>query len=146
MPSLVASGLLFWWDLSQNLMGWLLGVQVATAMLLLILSGPLKAASYLVSVLYLPEPPHSWQKIQAFCCLCNVENWVILQRKWTFGQELVPYPFPWVVLHTIPVICLYLWCMLWSWMKSNQFQFIECRTNFSTSWHAKMSLTFNGQI
>ena len=72
---------------------------------------------------------------------------VILQLNGTFCQELVPYDFPLVVLHKISIIAFHLWCMLggsvWIWMKSNLFRFIEGQTHFSTSWHAKLSLTLN---
>ena len=42
------------------------------------------------------------------------------------------------------------WCMLgrsvWIWTKSNLCQFIESQTQFSTSWHARTSLTLNEPI
>ena len=55
---------------------------------------------------------------------------------------------PMVVLHTILIISFRLWCMpvgsVWFQMNSNLFRLLEGQThNFSTSWHAKMSLTLN---
>ena len=59
--------------------------------------------------------------------------------------------FRWVVLHTISLNSFHLRCILggsaWIWMKSsNLFRFIEGPNHFSTSWHAKMSLTLDEPI
>ena len=63
----------------------------------------------------------------------------------TFCRELVTYDFSLVVLHTISIFSL--WCMLGGnvriYTKSSLLQYIEDQTHFNTSWHAKMSLTFN---
>ena len=64
-----------------------------------------------------------------------------------FCENLVPYDFPLVVLHTKSIISLHLWWMLggsvWIWMRGNLFQFIEDQTHYSSSWHHKKSLTLN---
>ena len=60
----------------------------------------------------------------------------------TFWQELVPFDFSLVVLHTTSIVSIQLWCMLrgvWIRMKSNLFRSIEGQTYFTTSWHARMS-------
>ena len=73
-----------------------------------------------------------------------------LTRLFVGCWELVPYDIPLVVLHTKSIIFFHSWCILGGsvcvWMKRNLFQFIHDKTHFSTSWHAKMSLTLNEPI
>ena len=61
-----------------------------------------------------------------------------------------PSWFPLVVLHTKSIFFFHLWCMLrggvWIRIKSNLFCSVEGQTHFSTSWHAKKSLTLNEHI
>ena len=83
------------------------------------------------------------------CILTSIR--VILGFHGTFRRELVPYDFVWVALHTILLISFHLRCVLggsvWIRMKSsNLFRFIEGPHHFSTSWHAKMSLTLDDPI
>ena len=56
--------------------------------------------------------------------------------QWTFHQELVPYDYPLVALHTTSIIFLYLWCMLdcsiWMWMKSSLFWFTEGQSHLAS--------------
>ena len=64
-----------------------------------------------------------------------------------FSSGEVPYNFLLVVLHTISIISLHLWCILGGslriWAKSNLFQFIEGQSHFSTSWHSSFWACLN---
>ena len=64
-----------------------------------------------------------------------------------FIRSWSPFIFHWSFCIQHQRIFFHLWCMLrggvWLWMKRNLFQFMEGQIQFSTSWHAKMSLIYN---
>jgi hypothetical protein len=75
---------------------------------------------------------------------------VILLLSGSFGQELVPYDFPLVVLDTIPITSFHLWYMLKGSVefecRGTYFGPLGVQTHFSTSWHVKMSLTLKEPV
>lgn len=72
---------------------------------------------------------------------------IILELNETFHRELVPMIFRWFVCIQYQCLSFHLWYMLGgsvrTWMKNNLFRFIGDQIQFSTSWHAKLSLSLN---
>ena len=89
----------------------------------------------------------SWLRLGGIARLLTAE---LYYNGYCFFWELVPMIFHWLICIQNQQFSKIVWCMLggsvWIWMKSNLFRFIEGQTTYSTSWHAKMSLTLNGPI